>query len=587
MDKLLITGARLLDPAGPQGRPADITIEDGIITGVSEAGAGAAGPDARIVEAGGRYATPGLIDAHLHIESSMLTPDRFTAAAAARGTTAVFVDPHEIANVRKDGIDLFLDIASRVPIDMYVGIPSSVPATDLEDSGATVTVEDIAALIGHPRAYGLAEMMNFPGIIHGFGDARAKVDLVYGSGRLVDGHAPGVRGADLTAYMTNGKNDGIVRIMSDHECTSCEEAAEKAGLGMYIALRYGSASKDMDRILPELVTNGGPFDRFMLCSDDLEAEELLGCGHMDRTLRRAREIIMACSGRDLETATLLALRLAAANPGRYFGRFFDLVKAPAMGCLRPGARANLIILDSLESFTVNEVIVGGKLVAAGGSAIAPPVSSDYRACLGSVTPGREFSAADFRIECPKKSVEANVIGVVPSSLLTKRLRLEFRPSGGAVGSDPERDIAKIAVIERHNGTGKFAVGLVKGLGIRHGAVASTVAHDSHNMIVAGVDDGAMAEAVNRLAAEGGGMVALGPGAEAFHSLEVCGLMSSRPAETTAASYRKVREAARVLGSPLDNVFMTLSFLALPVIPELKITDRGLVDVIAFKPIDLF
>lgn len=592
MERSIITGARLLDPEKPRSFVADVLVEDGLIRRVIEKGA--AGPrerrigrGGRLIEASGRYLAPGLIDPHLHVESSMLTPDVFAAAAVTRGTTAVFVDPHEIANVRKEGIELFLEISRTLPLEMYVGIPSCVPATDLESAGDRVTLEDTARLIGHPRAYGLAEMMNFPGIIHGFGDARAKVDLAFGRGKVVDGHAPGVTGEDLELYISNGKKDGVVRIMSDHECTSLDEAMEKAERGMFVGLRYGSAGKDMEVILPGLIRSGRLLDRFMLCSDDLEAEELLERGHMDRTVLRAREIIMENGGLDLEAATLLALRLASLNPGRYFQRFFDLLRQPGLGRLKDGFRADLVIIDDLKSFRVAEVLTGGRPVARSGGNIQQPGKVSFDAFLSSVNLGRRFLAEDFRILCDRPSVRANVIGVIPDSLLTKRLSLDIRSEAGELKAAPDGDMAKVAVIERHKATGRRAVGLVRGLGLRCGAVASTVAHDSHNIIVAGVDDGAMAEAVNRLAEAGGGMIAVGPQGAALHPLEVAGLMSRRPAEETALSYRRTRRAARELGSPLDNVFMTLSFLALPVIPELKLTDRGLVDVASFGIVPLF
>lgn len=591
MERFVIAGARLLDPERPRSFVADVLVEDGLIRRVAEKGTAeslqAGAPGVRLIEASGRYLAPGLIDPHLHVESSMLTPDVFAAAAVARGTTAVFVDPHEIANVRIEGIELFLEISRRLPLEMYVGIPSCVPATDLESAGDRVTLEDIARLIDHPRAYGLAEMMNFPGIIRGFGDSRAKVDLVFGRGKVVDGHAPLVSGEELELYISNGKKDGVVRIMSDHECTSLDEAVEKAASGMFVGLRYGSAGKDMEAILPGLIKSGRPLDRFMLCSDDLEAEELLERGHMDRTVRRAREVVMENAGLDLEAATLLALRLASLNPGRYFQRFFDLLKQPGLGRLKEGFRADLVIVDDLETFKVNEVLVGGREAARSGNCLQVPERISFDAFLDSVNPGGRFSAEDFRIACDKPSVRVDVIGVVPSRLLTKKLVLDIRSEAGELRAAPDRDVAKVAVIERHKGTGRFALGLVRGLGLKRGAVASTVAHDSHNIIVAGVDDGAMAEAVNSLTEAGGGMIAVGPEGVILHPLEVAGLMSRRPAEETAQSYRRARLAARELGSPLDNVFMTLSFLALPVIPELKLTDRGLVDVASFKIIPLY
>ena len=588
MERLLIQSCMVLDPSRSEIYEADILIEDGVIKKIAGGGEiDAEGfEEEEVIDAWGRYLAPGLVDAHLHIESSMLTPLEFAKTALVHGTTSIFVDPHEIANVRKEGIELFIKLSELAPLDMYVGVPSCVPATHLEDAGAEVTIEDIKRLISHPRVYGLAEMMNFPGIIYGFGNAREKVDLVFEYGKIVDGHCPGVSGEQLKTYISNGKNDGVVRIMSDHESTSYEEAREKASLGMFVALRFGSASKDLERILPSLIKNQDPLENFMLCSDDLEAEELLVKGHIDRTVRRVRQIIMENSILSLEDATLIALKLASHNPGRYFEKFFKLVGEPGIGEIKEGKRANLVIFNDLENLIVNEVIVQGKLVAEAGTCLAPTTDFNYRNFLSTVNLGKSFSTEDFRINCPEPSAKVNVIEVIPNSLLTKKLVLEMKPENGELKPDPEKDIAKIVVIERHKATGKYALGFVKGLGIKKGAVASTVAHDSHNLIVVGMDDGMMAEAVNRIANTGGGMMAIGPELEAFHPLEICGLLSARSLIEISGTYKAVRETAKALGSPLDNIFMTLSFLALPVIPELKITNQGLVEVGEFKVIKL-
>jgi len=588
MERLLIQNCLVLDPGRSEIYEADILIEDGVIKEI--AGGGEIDEEGfeeeKLIDAWGRYLAPGLVDAHLHIESSMLSPLEFAKTALVHGTTSIFVDPHEIANVRKEGIELFIKLSELAPLDMFIGVPSCVPATHLEDAGAEVTIEDIKRLISHPRVYGLAEMMNFPGIIYGFGNAREKVDLAFDYGKIVDGHCPGMSGEELKTYITNGKNDGIIRIMSDHECTSYEEAREKASLGMFVALRFGSASKDLEKILPMLIKNQDPLEHFMLCSDDLEAEELLVKGHIDRTVRRVRQIIMENSILSLEDATLIGLKLASYNPGRYFEKFFKLVGEPGIGEIKEGKRANLVIFNDLENLLVNEVIVQGKLVAEAGTCLAPTTDYNYRDFLSTVNLGKNFSAEDFKIACSEPVARVNVIEVIPNSLLTKKLVLEMKPENGELKPDPEQDIAKIAVIERHKGTGKFAIGLVKGLGIKKGAVASTVAHDSHNLIVAGMDEEMMAEAVNRIASTGGGMMAIGPEVEAFHPLEVCGLLSARSLIEISQSYKGVREGAKALGSPLDNIFMTLSFLALPVIPELKITNQGLVEVGEFKVIEL-
>ena len=588
MGRLLIKSAIVLDPAKGEIFEADVLCEGAVIKQIANSGdidESGFGPD-EVIDAWGRYLVPGLVDAHLHIESSMLTPIEFAKAAVVRGTTAIFVDPHEIANVHKDGIELFLKLSELVPLEMFVGISSCVPATHLEDAGNTVDLEEIRRLIEHPRAYGLAEMMNFPGIIHGFGDVRAKVDLVFEKGKIVEGHAPGVSGEALVSYITNGKNDGVIRIMSDHECGAYEEAREKAEAGMFVALRYGSASMDLDRILPPLIKNKDSLYRFMLCSDDLEAQELMDRGHMDRTLRRVRSIVMENSNLDVELATMVALKLACHNPGKYFERYFKLAGEPGMGEIAEGKKANLVILNDLEYLKVNEVIVRGNLVARAGKLIVPAPDYRYGEFLKTMNVGKTFSADDFRIKCAAPSAKVNVIGAIPNSVLTKRLVLELKSENGELKADPANDIAKIAVIERHKATGKFAVGLVQGLGLKRGALASTVAHDSHNLMVVGVDDALMAEAVNKVAQSSGGLLALGPGVEAFHPLEVGGLMSSRSMIEISETYQALKEASKALGITLDNIFMTISFLALPVIPELKITNQGIVDVSAFNFVPL-
>jgi len=589
MSRLLIKSGIVLDPAQGEIFEGDILIEDALIRRIAGSGEiddSDFAPE-ELIDAWGRYVVPGLIDAHLHIESSMLTPTEFAKLALIHGTTAIFVDPHEIANVRKDGIEMFLKVSERLPIDMYVGIPGCVPATHLEDSGSEVSLEDVSRLVEHPRAYGLAEMMNFPGVVQGLGDARQKVELVFEKGKIVDGHCPGLSGDDLVSYITNGKNDGVIRIMSDHECTTYEEALEKAEAGMYVALRYGSASKDLDRILPPLIKNKDSLHRFMLCSDDLEAAELFKSGHMDRTLRRVRQIVMENSSLPVDLATLVALKLGAHNPGKYFDRFFSRAGVPGMGEVAEGKRANLLVINDLENLIVNEVIVAGQLVAQAGKLMTPVPDYNYLTFMGTVKLGRTFKPVDFSIACAEPSVKVNVIGAVPGSVLTKKLVVEMKTNGGELKADPGQDLAKIAVIERHKATGKFALGFVKGLGLsKKGAIASTVAHDSHNVIVAGTDDQMMADAVNRLASGGGGMVALSENGEAYHPLEICGLMSMRSVIEIVETYDGLKAVAKSLGSPLDNIFMTLSFLALPVIPELKITNRGLVDVAAFNFVPL-
>ncbi len=591
VERTLIEGGRVVDFENHRLTRADVRIADGIISAIAPRIPPEAGE--RIIEAAGRIVSPGFIDAHIHIESTMLTPLEFSRSASVRGTTAVLVDPHEIANVfGRKGINLFLEQARVVPLDMYVGIPSCVPATRLEHSGASISLGDIRELLADPFVFGLAEMMDFYDIIHGAGEARAKVDTAFESGKLVDGHCPGLSGADLRSYITNGRNDGIVRIMTDHETSTPEEAAEKLAEGMRLALRYGSAERDLDRILPALVSKGADLSRCMLCSDDLSPLELFTRGHMDRAIARARDLIAGASDMDDEATLVAAIELATRNPGIYLAPFLRLAGSPPVGEIAEGYRANIVIFGSAGDLSVEMVFHGGKLVTAHGRPIGPVPGFDYSGYSESVNTGRRFQAGDFFLPCPHgtDTITANVIGVMPESILTRHLKIEM-PVGTAGGAtfllaDPSRDIAKIAVIERHHATGNFAVGLVQGLGIKKGAIASTITHDSHNLIVASMDDESMARAVNFLEERGGGMAVICGEERHYLPLKIAGLMSDEPLEAVAAGYRRIRTAAQGLGTGLENIFAIMSFLALPVIPELRITDMGIVDVARFGIVPL-
>ncbi len=586
MVDLILKNGKIVDVSAKKIYPGDIFIHDGIIVGIDEP----AEQNARqVMDISGKYVVPGFIDFHLHIESSLLTPLEFCRAAIRHGTTAVFVDPHEIANVcGRKGIELFLDQSRLVPLDMFIGIPSCVPATHLETSGSQITLSDIRDLISERQIYGLAEMMNFPGIIQDFGDAREKVDLVFNSGKMVDGHCPGLRGDDLKTYISNGKNDGVVRIMSDHETIDFEEAVEKANLGMAVGLRYGSASHDMEKILPGLIRENIDLDRFMLCSDDLDPLDLFQHGHVDRIIRRARDIIMENSRQDLETATVTAISLATLNPGNYFSTYFKLQKMNGMGEIAAGNKANLVVLDSLDSLNINSVIQNGEIKVENGQNRDGQTGYDYKPFFNKVNVGRKLNPDDFTVRAPAATgpIKVKVIDVIPGSIVTGFEKIDFKVVNNEIMADSQQDIAKIGVFERHHGSGSHAIGFVRGLGIRRGAIASTIAHDSHNIIVAGVDDRSMARAVNHLVERGGGMVVVTDKIDHF-PLRICGLMSDSPLEVVVKEYTHIRNRARHIGSELNNTFMTMAFLALPVIPKLKITDRGLVDVEKFDFVDLF
>jgi adenine deaminase len=586
MYDLILTKGNILDVRSRRIFQSDVLIKEGIIEEIRSS----KGKNAKkVIDLSGQYISPGLIDSHLHIESSMLSPLEFSKEAVKHGTTSLFVDPHEIANVSgRKGIDLFLRQSDLVPLDMYLGIPSCVPATDLEDSGASITLQDIKELIPDRRVFGLAEMMNFPGIIHGIGDAREKVNLTFSAGKIVDGHCPGLTGSDLRSYVTNGKNDGIIRIMSDHEPIHLEEVIEKNKLGMFIALRYGSATKDMERFLPGLLEAKVNLERFMLCTDDVDPVDLLESGHVDRIIKKARDIILGKTELDLEQATLLAIALATINPTRFFSRFLKMHDHPETGEIAEGKKANLVVFQSLEDLEVNTVIHNGQLIVFNKDYIGKEQDFDYSDFLGQVNTGKTFQSDDFKIIPTEKTanLKVKIIEIVRGSLATGLKIISLPMTQGELRSDPDKDISKIAVIERHKGTGSYSLGFVKGLGLKKGAIASTVAHDSHNLIVAGVADELMAKAVNVLREQGGGMVVVSDKIDYF-PLEIAGLMSTSTVEKVVDDYKGIQQAVKNLGSSLENAFMTLSFLALPVIPQLKITNKGLVDVDKFQFVNLY
>ncbi len=586
MYDLILTRGNILDVRSHRIFKGDVLIKDGIIEGIRSSKRKKA---KQVIDLSGQFISPGLIDSHLHIESSMLSPLEFSKEAVKHGTTSLFVDPHEIANVSgRKGIELFLKQSDLVPLDMYLGIPSCVPATELEDSGACITLQDIKELITDRRIFGLAEMMNFPGIIHGTGDAREKVDLAFSAGKIVDGHCPGMTGSDLISYITNGKNDGIIRILSDHESINLEEVIEKNNSGMHIALRYGSATKDMERFLPGLLEANISLERFMVCTDDIDPVDLLESGHVDRIIKKARDIILGNSDLDLEQATLQAIALATLNPTRYFLRFLRAHDHPETGEIAKGKKANLVAFQSLEDLEVNTVIHNGRLTVYDKDYVGGQHDYDYSEFLGQVNTGKVFQPQDFKISPSNRAANLNVkvIEIVEGSLATGLNTMSLPKTQGELQSDLDRDIAKIAVIERHRGTGSYSLGFVKGLGLKKGAIASTVAHDSHNLIVAGITDDSMAAAVNVLSKKGGGMAVVADRIDHF-PLEIAGLMSTSPGRQVVKDYKNIQQAVKNLGSSLENAFMTLSFLALPVIPHLKITNKGLVDVDQFQFVSLY
>jgi adenine deaminase len=494
---------------------------------------------------------PGFIDAHMHIESSKLTVDEFARAVLAHGTTAVIADPHEIANVLgTDGIHWLLDCCADLPLDVFVMAPSCVPASRFESPRRPFTPGDIESLLRRHRTIGIAEMMNFPGVIAG--DASELAKLGTGLTDHVDGHAPGVRGAHLNAYIAAG-------IRSDHEATTYEEALEKRRLGMWVMLREASIARNLRDLLP-LVKRYGP-ERCMFCTDDREPDFIVEHGHINQMVRVA--VADGISPED-------ALIMATINPATYH-RLWHL------GAVAPGYQADILILDDLVSFKPRQVLKRGALPRF----VKLEVPEWVRQTVNLAPVG----ASSFRIPAGPKKIR--VIRVIPAQLLTGADSVEPSVRDGCLIADPARDLVKIAVIERHHASGRVGLGFATNVGLRRGAFASTVAHDAHNVVVLGVDDRDMAACALRLAEIGGGVV-IADGGRVVEELPlpVAGLMSDRPLAEVDERLRSMERRLNDMGIAMASPFMTLSFLALSVIPELKITDRGLVDVGRFELVPL-
>ena len=547
-----LTNARVVNVLTEELEESDVALSGAWIAGVGP------GYDAReTLDLGGRFVLPGLIDAHVHIESSLATPPEFARAVVPRGTTTVVSDPHEIANVHGlEGIRYMLAASEGLPLTAFVMASSCVPATHMGTAGAVLDAGHLASL-DHPRVLGLAELMNFPGAIQGASEVLEK--LAAFSGRVVDGHAPGVTGKALNAYVASGPR-------SDHECTSPGEAEEKLRRGLWVFFREATNARNLLALLPAL--SPGTRRRIALCTDDRQPADLLDKGGIDDMLRT-----LVGEGID----PVQAIGLATLNPAEYFG-LHD------RGAVAPGRRADLVVVPSLDELRAAMVFSGGKLVAEGGKALWP------RPARLPPPPKPSMAVPDDTLDfsIPKQRGRARVIRAIPDQIFTRAEAATPATAGDEVVADTERDLLKIAVVERHSGSGRVGLGLVAGIGLRRGAIAGTVAHDHHNIIVIGADDASMRSAVRAVAELRGGLaVTHGDQVLASLALPVGGLMSEAPVEAIRASLDDVVKSARSLGSPLHDPFMAMSFLGLEVIPELKITDLGLVDVEAFEPVDLW
>ncbi len=534
---LVLKGGKVFSVFTREWLDTSIAIAGGVIAGLGEY------EGRETMDCGGAYLVPGFIDAHVHVESSKLMIDQFARAVMPRGTTTVVADPHEIANVLgTDGVHWLLDACDSVPLDVFVMAPSCVPASPLESPRRPLTAGDLEGLLRRKRVIGVAEMMNFPGVIEGAPGELAKLDT--GLTGHVDGHAPGVSGKRLNAYAAAG-------IGSDHECATYEEALEKRRLGMWVMLREGSAARNLVDLLP-LVREHGP-ERCMFCTDDREPVFLVDEGHIDQMLRLAVEHGVAAED---------ALVMATLNPAQYHG-------LSHLGAIAPGYQADIVVLDDLRSFRARRVLKRGVEPTHARLDIPEWVRQ-------TVNIGR-LGADAFKVRGPARHVR--VMRVIPGQLVTGVEVLEPSVSDGELVADVSRDLVKIAVVERHHATGRIGIGFATNVGLRRGAFASTVAHDAHNLVVMGVDDADMLACARRLGEIGGGVVVADGGEiRGELALPVAGLMSDAPLGAVHEELLGLEKLLRDNGVTWEAPFMCLSFLALSVIPKLKITDRGLVDV---------
>ena len=550
--ELLLRNARVINVLSGEIETTSVALVRSRIVGLGDYDAD------ETLDLEGAYLAPGFIDAHVHIESSLVPPAEFARAVVPLGTTTVVTDPHEIANVLGiEGIRFMFESAKDGPLSMFVMAPSCVPATHMETNGAYLHSYDLAPLKSDPWVLGLAEVMNFPGVLHGDNEVIEKLRVF--DDLVVDGHCPGLSGKDLAAYVAAG-------IGSDHECTGLEEAREKLRLGMTIFIREATNARNLDALLP-LVTAEN-HHRICFCTDDRQPADLLDEGHIDFMVRKA-----IAAGID----PIHAIRMATWNPATYF-RLDD------RGAITPGRRADLVAFRDLRAPRPHLVIRGGRPVAHEGRMTVRRLNRPSHPLRS--TMNVNWERVDLEIDSSPQP--ARVIGIVPDQLVTESLSARIPDRDGSAVSDPERDLLKMAVIERHRASGAVGLGFVQGLGLKKGALASSIAHDHHNLVVIGVDDASMLTAARRAADLGGGMVAAeNDRVLAELPLPIAGLMVDAPIDEVRQRLDEVLAAARDLGSPLRDPFMAMSFLALEVIPKLKLTDQGLVDVEKFERVALW
>lgn len=546
--ELVLKNARVINVFSAEIYEADVAITGNYIVGIGDY------QGEQEADVAGKLLSPGFIDGHVHIESSMVSPGEFARAVVPHGTTTVIVDPHEIANVAGTaGISYMLQASEGLPLDVYLMLPSCVPATALENSGAKLLAADLAPFLDNPRVLGLGEVMNYPGVLGGDPELQEKLRLC--AGKIIDGHAPGLSGKELAAYIAAG-------ITSDHECTTVEEALERLRLGMYIMLREGSATKNLLDLLP--LVNKNNSRRFLFVTDDRHPQDLLTEGHIDHLVRLSVQ-----AGIDLVTA----VQMASLNAAEYFG-------LKGRGAIAPGYRADLLVLDP-DTLEVEAVYKQGKLVAKNGNALFAVRGEQYPEVMNTV---HLAPLTPDKLQIPADSPTARVIELVPHKIVTRAALQEVPVQEGYYQTSSEKDILKMAVMERHKCKGNVGVALVKNFGLKKGAIASSVAHDSHNIVAIGKDDADIILAAEEIVKMQGGIAIACEGMILGSlPLPIGGLMSDRTLAEVRDKLGELHHLAAELGvKDGHDPFMTLAFMSLPVIPELKLTDLGLVDVAQFK-----
>ncbi|MDD3593355.1 MAG: adenine deaminase [Candidatus Gastranaerophilales bacterium] len=551
---LVIKNAKIINVLSEEIHEDDVAIFGGIIAGV-----GANYEGETVLDAKGAYLSPGFIDGHVHIESSMLLPKEFAKAVVPSGTTTVITDPHEIANVLGlHGISFMHEATKGLPLSVYTMLPSCVPATPYETSGFDLTPYDLSMLIDSPWVLGLAEMMNVPGVLNMDKDVMAKIKMIQDKNKRIDGHAPYLEDKDLCAYIASG-------VTSDHECTTPKEAVERIRKGMYLMVREGSAAKDLEALTPVLLSSNTR--KCILVTDDRHPEDL--SPHINGMVKS-----IVKSGLN----PIKAIQMASLNTAEYF-------QIPNLGAIAPGYRADLALFDDLENFEPKIVLKDGKIVAEEGKLIFETDTLQTPSIRGSVNV-KWIEPEDFKMEAKNK--KAKVIKIIKNSLITKSEICNIKTEKGLAQSDTNNDILKIVVIERHRASGNIAKGFVKGFGFKNGAIASTVAHDSHNMIIIGTNDNDMLTAAVELVKSQGGKVVVSEGKVISKlALPIAGIMSDESLEVVLEKSKSLNHAAKSIGCTLPNPFMTMAFLSLSVIPELKITDKGVFDFAKSEFIDIF